>query len=216
MKGCVYVIHALTTPYYKIGITIKEIEKRLGGLQVSHPFWDLEIVVVHYCNVHRELEKTLHERYTYQRLRNSEWFELTDRELAELKTDTHNLLELVGVIEDVEESPPEPANAKKPRWKKRLTTLHDLFPSRQEDVEQVEEIEEGEKPKTKKDPEEPSDGMIYLNSRYAAAEKLSADTAREIGSALGTEKHEQEWSQALEDYADALDTYTGEHTYSLA
>ena len=108
MKGCVYVIHALTTPYYKIGITINAIEKRLGGLQVAYPFWDLEIVIVHYCNAHRKLEKTLHERYTDQRLRNSEWFKLTDRELAELKTDKHDLLEMVGVVEDVEESPSEP------------------------------------------------------------------------------------------------------------
>jgi hypothetical protein len=124
MSGCVYIIHALTTDYYKVGITIKSIEGRLRSLQTSIPFWNLEVVIAHYCDDYSTLEKLLHEKYSDQRLRNSEWFVFTDNEVAEM-IETNDLLDGPS---------PERALPKRASWSKRPFTVHDLFPVRTDKV----------------------------------------------------------------------------------
>ena len=220
-ENCVYVIHALTTKYYKIGRTI-DVNGRLRGIQTSIPFYDLALAAVHYCEDYIQFEKLLHEKYSDQRLRNSEWFELTSSDLLFLTGETDNILEDIGFIKSMEdEQPSEDPKSPRKGWSKHSKTIHDLFPSQVDGLEQPDEIEEKEKsdnksmPKKKKAPEGPTEGMLFASSRYEAVKELTADMAREIESALGTEKYEPEWSHALEGYADALDAYAGEYTYSI-
>lgn len=123
VEGCVYVVRAIGTNYYKIGITIS-IDSRLSGLQATTPFWDLEFVTVHYCDEYRVVEKLLHQRYTDQRMRNSEWFELTSDDLTFLTMETSVLLDSLGIVEE----------ALLP-----IITLHDLFPIQLDESETIED-----------------------------------------------------------------------------
>ena len=134
---CVYVIRALTTDYYKIGITVN-IDNRIKGLLGGAPFWDLELIVAHYCERHRDLERCLHEKYADKRLKKGEWFEFTSDEITELAVDKHDLLDSFGIIEIAEEIPlPELSGAEQKRWSKHSTTLHDMFPSQTDDRKQI-------------------------------------------------------------------------------
>ena len=168
MENCVYVVRATGTDYYKIGVT-RCLDNRMKGLQVAIPFWDLELVVVHYYEDHRELESQLHIIYVDKRLRNSEWFELSSDDLTTLMMKTIDLTDSLGLT-----------NKK---------------------TKEVVKRPEGE-------------AEAFVISRVGAANKLSAEMARDIESALGTEKYEPKWSHALEDYADKLDSYSGD-SYSM-
>jgi len=131
MRGCVYIIRALTTEYYKIGITT-DIEKRICGIQTAVPFWDLELVATQYSADYRVIEKMLHENYSSQRLRNSEWFIFTDDELKSAQ------IELIEIVDQAararvreERRSVEAKHQTDPErvvWSKHSTTIHDLFP----------------------------------------------------------------------------------------
>ena len=199
MMGCVYVIHALTTPYYKIGKT-KNIKSRVHGLRRTVPFFDLDVVAIHFHEKYEEIERRLHAMFTDKRLKNTEWFELSEDDLSTVLMRTIDLVDSMGFVN-------------------RKVDLHELFPSPQESAARLDEIEVVKTPVTKRKsnvaPKEPTDGMLFCSARYEAVKKLSAEMARDIESALGKEEYKPEWSQALEDYADALDAYTGGYTYSL-
>ena len=96
MSGCVYVIHALTTDYYKIGIT-EDIAKRLRGLQLAIPFWELELLTTHYHDKFKKIERSLHDIYKGKNLRNSEWFELTSDDLSTALMSTVDLADSLGI-----------------------------------------------------------------------------------------------------------------------
>ena len=96
MSNCVYVAHALTTSYYKIGITTN-IEKRLHGLQTVIPFFDIEIIATHYHDRHRDMERLLHRIYADKQLRTSEWFDLTSADLSTVLMSTADLANRLGL-----------------------------------------------------------------------------------------------------------------------
>lgn len=96
MRNCAYVAHALTTNYYKIGITAN-IEKRICSLQTAVPFFEIVLVVAHYHEKYKEIERRLHWRYADKRIRTSEWFELTDADLATVTIDTSVLVDSLGL-----------------------------------------------------------------------------------------------------------------------
>lgn len=108
MNGYVYIVHALTTDYYKIGMTVN-IKNRMSALQVAIPFWDLELVVSHYYDRCRRLEMRLHEYYADKRLRISEWFELSNDDLAIMMMKTTDLIDNLGL------------NGKEPRIAKTIS-----------------------------------------------------------------------------------------------
>ena len=96
MSGCVYVIHALTTNYYKIGIT-EDITKRLRGLQLAIPFWELELLATHPHDKYKKIERSLHNIYAGKNLRDSEWFELTSDDLSTALMSTVDLADSLGI-----------------------------------------------------------------------------------------------------------------------
>ena len=105
---CLYVIHATTTPYYKIGIS-RDINKRLYTLRSSFPFVPLQLIHVHYTNANRPLEGALHKRFSGA-LVDNEWFRLSEEDVQFLRQDTETLMALVNVPdrvsdESIEEQP---------------------------------------------------------------------------------------------------------------
>ena len=123
MSGCVYVVRALTTNYYKIGRTTK-IENRMSGLRATCPFWSLDIVVTHYHKEYKRIEKILHRRYSKERLKNSEWFELTSDDLTFLTMKTGVLLDSIGIGDVTYFSPVD---------------VHEFFSSPQDEDEIIED-----------------------------------------------------------------------------
>ena len=96
MNGCVYVVHALTTNYYKIGITT-DLEKRLYGIRLTIPFFQIVVIAEHYHGEYKKIEGLLHELYADKRLNNSEWFELTSDELSTATMRTIDLIDSLGL-----------------------------------------------------------------------------------------------------------------------
>lgn len=86
---CVYVIHAVELPHYKIGRT-KNINKRFYDLQFGIPI-DLEIITVHFTPYSHQLEELLHKRFREARRGKSEWFLLSDKDIEFLQQDTEIL-----------------------------------------------------------------------------------------------------------------------------
>lgn len=122
MDNCVYVVHALTTDYYKIGVT-QNIKRRVYDLQRTIPFFEIILVVTHYLKKNRELESRIHKRHEDNRLGDSEWFELSAKDIAELKVETGDLLESVGM---------ERIDPSRPSRPLQHITLHDIYPTRPE------------------------------------------------------------------------------------
>ena len=120
MMGCVYVIHALTTPYYKIGKT-KNIKSRVHGLRRTVPFFDLDVVAIHFHEKYEEIERRLHAMFTDKRLKNTEWFELSEDDLSTVLMRTIDLVDSMGFVN-------------------RKVDLHELFPSPQESAARLEKI----------------------------------------------------------------------------
>jgi hypothetical protein len=198
MRGCVYILHALTTPYYKIGRTTN-IKNRVHGLRGTVPFFDLDVVAIHFHEKYEEIERRLHAMFTDKRLKNSEWFELSDDDLSTVLMRTVDLVDSMG-------------------FGNRKVDLHELFPSPQERAARLAEIEIVKTPVAKRKsnvaPEEPTDGMFFCSSRYKAVEQLSAEDARRMSYRFDAQKFGTDGSM-LRAYADALDVYTGGYTYSI-
>jgi len=117
MSGCVYIVRALTTDYYKIGITTS-LENRLHGLQLTVPFFEIELVATHYHEKYNVIESRLHKIYADKRLKNSEWFELTSADLSTATMSTDDLVDRLGLY--------------RPR-----IGLHEMFPPKEDEPEDV-------------------------------------------------------------------------------
>lgn len=76
----VYVIHAVGTDYFKIGLS-KTPVKRLVTLQPLLPF---ELNIVHECQGSFAMESKIHDIFSKKRIR-GEWFKLNDQDLLVLK-----------------------------------------------------------------------------------------------------------------------------------
>ena len=81
--GYVYIVQCGDFNYYKIGISKKNFQNRLSGLQVGSPF-PLKMLEVYHCPNYSQLERELHLKYFKHRMV-GEWFELTDEQIQEVK-----------------------------------------------------------------------------------------------------------------------------------
>lgn len=122
---CVYVAHALKTELYKIGFA-SDVNKRFANLSTASPV-ELRIAQVHYCVTHKHLERALHAYFDDKR-HHGEWFVLTTEDIAFLRIPTGELLDCMGIDEEVWI-----------RWRKDLVTLRDISPK--EDEVENEELE---------------------------------------------------------------------------
>jgi hypothetical protein len=94
-QGYVYLIHALGTNYYKIGLAGKP-EKRLIQLQTGS-VQELRLIKrISMWNMHR-VESALHHKYASYRIRDkSEWFELSDYLRHQVITTMEELISYQG------------------------------------------------------------------------------------------------------------------------
>ena len=83
LAGWVYLIQQCNSPFYKIGQTAGDVEKRLMSLTHQNP-QGLKLVHKFYCQDRRKVEKELHQMYAVLRVR-GEWFELSSEDIAEIK-----------------------------------------------------------------------------------------------------------------------------------
>ena len=91
--NCVYVMHGVGTKYYKIGMTAN-IRNRLYEIRKASPV-DIELIAVHYVNKHEFFENALHKRFQHVRRGNSEWFALSENDVAFLSVETSELISRV-------------------------------------------------------------------------------------------------------------------------
>ena len=85
-KNYLYLIHAKTTTWYKIGVT-GNIDKRLAQLQTSTPL-DLEVIAHCVCHNAYGAEAYLHEQYKDNKVK-GEWFSLSEDEITTLINQYH-------------------------------------------------------------------------------------------------------------------------------
>lgn len=83
--GSVYVVYSYGN-YYKIGMTTRDVSKRLKEFKTASPLPPKLIFNIK-SDAPRKLESILHKKYRDKRVRSDgEWFELTPRDLAEIKS----------------------------------------------------------------------------------------------------------------------------------
>ena len=93
---CVYVMHGVGTEYYKIGRST-DIRNRLKVIQRGSPA-AIELIAVHYIDDVDEyalLEHVLHKKFKHVRRRKSEWFKLSEEDIAFLSMETTKLMQRV-------------------------------------------------------------------------------------------------------------------------
>lgn len=83
--GCVYIIHCVGFPYYKIGVTILNPKARVEALQTGVPF-ELKVEYALQVTDRYEVEYKIHKRYDSKRVR-GEWFMLNDDDLEAIKSE---------------------------------------------------------------------------------------------------------------------------------
>ncbi len=84
--SCVYVVHAIETPFYKIGMTTR-IKSRLASFHAAAPFIEFDPVLIYYHEDRTKIEKQLHRRFQEQRIEGTEWFKLDEINFEYLKQD---------------------------------------------------------------------------------------------------------------------------------
>lgn len=74
----VYLIQSLNDGYYKIGVS-KSPNLRIKNLSTGNPS-PMKLINVYPTELAYKIEKVLHRRYSYVRIENKEWFELSIKE----------------------------------------------------------------------------------------------------------------------------------------
>lgn len=83
MKKCVYVFRITGTDYYKIGFTVKDVNRRLQAMKMYNPN-SIEIFCLIKTSDPAKLEKELHGKFNKNRM-NGEFFKLSSEDLEILK-----------------------------------------------------------------------------------------------------------------------------------
>lgn len=81
-KGLIYILKAISQPYYKIGKTI-DINARLNQIQPALPFKTKLICTIPSNNINKD-ELFLHEKFKDKRT-NGEWFDLSNEDIKLLR-----------------------------------------------------------------------------------------------------------------------------------
>jgi hypothetical protein len=84
--SCVYIVHAVETLFYKIGMTTK-IKSRLASFHSVAPFIVFDPVLIYYHEDRMKIENQLHKRFQDQRIEGTEWFKLDEINFEYLKQD---------------------------------------------------------------------------------------------------------------------------------
>ncbi len=84
--SCVYIVHAIETPFYKIGMTTR-IKSRLASFRAVAPFIEFDPVLIYYHEDRKKIEKQLHKRFQEQRIAGTEWFKLDEINFEYLRQD---------------------------------------------------------------------------------------------------------------------------------
>jgi T5orf172 domain len=77
--GYIYLIHAVGTKRYKIGLTVRSVEERFNELNSSQSAYPLQLIAFGKFPDVNVAEKEFHARYSRNRVY-GEWFEFTNRE----------------------------------------------------------------------------------------------------------------------------------------
>jgi len=77
--GFIYLLNMVGTDYYKIGITKRDLKKRINELQTGCPD-KIELINHFECTYYYKVESWLHRIYKNKRL-NGEWFILDDADV---------------------------------------------------------------------------------------------------------------------------------------
>ncbi|MEM9926692.1 MAG: GIY-YIG nuclease family protein [Cyanobacteria bacterium P01_D01_bin.50] len=81
--GHIYIVHAIGTNRYKIGLTRRDVETRFRELNSSQSAYPLELMgSISTWNV-AEVERELHQRFANYRV-HGEWFEFTDYQFEQV------------------------------------------------------------------------------------------------------------------------------------
>jgi len=82
--GYIYLIHAVGTDRYKIGLTTRSVEARFTELNSSQSPYPLELIDWFETDNVTEDEKYFHEKYSDYRV-HGEWFQLNQKTLKEVR-----------------------------------------------------------------------------------------------------------------------------------
>lgn len=96
IMGTVYLLNAWGTDNYKIGVTKRDIDKRIKQLQTGCPD---EIVLVKKfdCEYYRKVEGWLHRQHGSKRIE-GEWFILEDDDIKNFETDCDRIHTTVKLL----------------------------------------------------------------------------------------------------------------------
>ena len=94
--GCVYLIEAVNTGTFKIGITKNDPNSRLKQLSTGNES-ELVIVSVYRTSNYRKLESWLHRKFSDKRI-NGEWFTLTESDIDNFIVTCHEANETIKIL----------------------------------------------------------------------------------------------------------------------
>lgn len=115
--SCVYIVHAIGTPFYKIGMTTS-IKSRLASFHSTAPFIEFDPALIYYHEERAEIETQLHRRFQEQRIEGTEWFKLEEINFQHLEQDIDVIANELDRKKRTNEVYPV-TNQKKPKKKKK-------------------------------------------------------------------------------------------------
>ena len=94
--GTIYLLNALGTDNYKIGVTKREVKKRISQLQTGCP--DEIILLKKFdCLHYRKVEMWLHREHASKRVE-GEWFTLNEFDISSFESDCQRFNEIIQVL----------------------------------------------------------------------------------------------------------------------
>lgn len=89
-KGCVYLLSIADNSgdeYFKIGITKRDVKKRISELQTGNPN-QVSLLQYYESENYKKVERWMHRKYAQSKtLAKNEWFQLTDEQVFSFKDD---------------------------------------------------------------------------------------------------------------------------------
>lgn len=99
--GTVYLLNAWGTDNYKIGVTKRDIDKRIKQLQTGCPD-EIVLVKKFECEHYRKVESWLHRQHGSKRVE-GEWFILEDSDIQNFEVDCERIHTTVKLL--IEDNP---------------------------------------------------------------------------------------------------------------
>ncbi len=94
--GTVYLLNMIDTDYYKIGVTKRDVNKRMKQLQTGCP--DEIILIKQFdCEHYRKVEGWLHKQHASKRVE-GEWFVLEDSDIHLFESDCQRISDTIQLL----------------------------------------------------------------------------------------------------------------------